>query len=83
MTGEQIMANEKTEQEKAAEKLAAAKLESAKTPMPAKDAPTETKAPNLTRDSIEGALYGRYLNEGKSPEDAKRMAKQRAIEMIP
>lgn len=81
------MANEKNEQKSeqqiAQERLAAARLESAKTPMPAKDAPTVAKVPNLTRDSIEGDLYGRYCNEGKSPEEAKKLAKQRALEMIP
>lgn len=39
-------------------------------------------AKNLTMDGIESHLYGLYLNQGKTPEEAKKLAKAQAAAML-
>lgn len=46
------------------------------------DAEEEAKQrPNLTQQQLEGSLMGQYLAQGKSPQEAKSLAKARAAEM--
>lgn len=39
--------------------------------------------PNLTRDGIEGTLRARFIEQGKDEKEAAKLAKKRALEMIP
>jgi hypothetical protein len=39
------------------------------------------KRPNLTEQQLEGSLMGQYLAQGKSPQEAKKLARERAAEM--
>ncbi|MBA2689021.1 MAG: hypothetical protein H0U64_13130 [Gemmatimonadaceae bacterium] len=76
--------NQKSAEQIAADKMLAAKIEAQKAQEPAKGAPSEPEdaAPNLTRQSIEEQLVGKYMTDGKSTEEAKSMAKKRALEII-
>ena len=42
----------------------------------------EARPVNLTRASIEAILVGQYITAGKSTDEAKKLAKLRAAEMI-
>ncbi len=55
-------------------------------------APATTKAapvvavepkPNLTRDGIELTMRARFIEQGKDEAEASKLAKKRALEMIP
>lgn len=46
-------------------------------------APKEPETKNLTRDSIEQTLKGKFMAEGKTDEEATKLAHKRAIEMVP
>ena len=81
------MPNENTEEAKKAtdkavvEKKATDKAELdrlAKEPTPA-----EPSTKNFTRDSIEQQLIGKFVNEGKTDEEAATLARKRALQMIP
>jgi len=86
------MANEKNEQEKAAERLAAERAAAAKPQMPAKGAkvPAYEVAPdtgavktgNLTRDAIIDIQRGKFVEAGKSTEEALELAVKRGFEMV-
>lgn len=84
------MANQdnKSPEQQAAEKAAALKLEQQQAEMARlskKSEPSEPKdaTPNLTRDSIEQALVGTFMAQGKERAEAESLAKKRAFEIIP
>jgi hypothetical protein len=56
--------------------------ETAPVQAPAPEAPA-VKPRNLTRESIEEITYSKLLEQGKSPAEARKAAKKRALEVIP
>lgn len=77
--------NQKSAEQITADRMMAAKIEAQKAQEPAKNAPSEPKddsTPNLTRQSIEEQLVGKYMADGKSQDEAKIMAKKRALEIV-